>query len=261
MPFRRARHRSFVRPGTSTATATQSLPYFVTAPISFASSPYVRLPIFRLVLGSKNWWPIFDGNPYYFDLERVRQLRPNTVVVFLHPSISFASSSAVHLPISLSMRGFNPYTHLSRHCSLFRSGTSAATATQSLPYFVTASISFASSPSVRLPIFRLVLGFKLAAHLLQHCALVRPGTSAATATQSLPCFFTPLAIFASSSGVHLPFFRLVLGFFKNCVHLSRHSLLFQPGIIAAIATQLFPCFATPSVSFASASAVHLRRTR
>jgi hypothetical protein len=88
--------------------------------------------------------------------------------------------------------------------SFIRPGTRAENATQSLPYFVTASVSFVSSSTVDLPIVRLRFGFKICVHLLQHCSLVGFKNITATATQSLPYFCTPSTRFASSSAFHYP---------------------------------------------------------
>jgi hypothetical protein len=181
--------------------------------------------------------------------------------------------------------------------SFIRPGTRAENATQSLPYFVTASVSFVSSSTVDLPIVRLRFGFKICVHLLQHCSLVGFKNITATATQSLPYFCTPSTRFASSSAFHypspcgqcqgpknLPIYYDTLHSFdlepalqlqSNCcgVALPPQSACaffhcpFTHGpvvdaraqLVVAATAQTLPCLCTASMSFASSSVVQFRR--
>jgi hypothetical protein len=73
----------------------------------------------------------------------------------LDSSVSFASSSCVHLPflcavVPSAMVGSKLSTQLLRHCTFVRVGTSAATAAQSSPSLFTASVSFESSSGFHL---------------------------------------------------------------------------------------------------------------
>jgi hypothetical protein len=127
-------------------------------------------------------------------------------------SFSLMSSSSAHLPVRLvtwSILGSKTSFHLSRHCCLVRSGTSAAIATQFSPLCVcTASFSLMSSYSDHVPVRlfdRSILGSKTSFHLSRHCCLLRSGTSAAIATQFLlPSVSTASFNFLSPSDVHLP---------------------------------------------------------
>jgi hypothetical protein len=90
-----------------------------------------------------------------------------------------------------------------------RPGTSAATAPRSLPPSVcTESFNLLSSTDVHSPLrplARPTLGSRTSCHLFLHCIFVRPGTSAATAVQSLPpCVCSASFSLLSSSTVHLP---------------------------------------------------------
>jgi hypothetical protein len=121
-----------------------------------------------------------------------------------------------------------------------RPGTSTAASTeQSFSSFCTAGCHFP------------LAGSKLPTHRVRHCSFVRPGTSEATATQSLPCFSIASVNFVSSSGSHLPFFVPLVGY-KLLTHRLRHCLSVRPGTSAATVTQQsLPCFLTASMSFAS----------
>jgi hypothetical protein len=155
--------------------------------------------------------------------------------------------------------------HLSRHCFLVRPGTSAAIATQSLPpCSCTASFSLTSSTDAHLPVrplARSMLQSKASSHLCRHCDLVRPGTSAEIATQSLsPCVCTPSFSLLSSTAVHLPvrpLVRSMLGSKASC-HLCRHWVFVRHGTRAAITPQsLPPHVRTASLSLLSSTADHL----
>jgi hypothetical protein len=97
-------------------------------------------------------------------------------------------------------------------------------------------------------------------HLLRHCCFVRPGTSAATASQLLPPYAcTESFNFLSSSSNHLPasaVVRSMLGSKRR--HLLRHCCFVRPGTSAATANQLLPPYAcTESFSLLSSASVHL----
>ena len=96
----------------------------------------------------------------------------------------------------------------------------------------------------------------LATHRSRHCVFVRPGTILATATQSVPCFFTASVSCVSSSVDHLPVFFPLAGS-STSTHRSRHCVFVRPGTIAATATQSLPCFFTASVSFPASSGFYL----
>jgi hypothetical protein len=82
-------------------------------------------------------------------------------------ALSLMSYSSFHLsvyPIVRSVLGSKALSHLFRHCSFVRFGTSLAIATQFLlcfflRVFVTAVVSFASSTSVQRPVAPVVLAF------------------------------------------------------------------------------------------------------
>jgi hypothetical protein len=70
-------------------------------------------------------------------------------IVIVHYNILHLRSTSKNLPWSIV--GYKCKAHLERHCVFTRPGTIAATAVQSLPSSVTASVSFASSSGVHLP--------------------------------------------------------------------------------------------------------------
>jgi hypothetical protein len=90
-----------------------------------------------------------------------------------------------------------------------------------------------------LPVASAMLRLNASCHLLRHCILVRPGTFAAMALQSLPpCVCTASFYLLSSTAIHLPLrpvARAMLGFKVLC-HLSQH----RPGTRAEIAPQSLP---------------------
>jgi hypothetical protein len=186
-------HCTLVRPGTSAATATQSLPHFVVALLAFFSLRVRSIKAHLLLhcMYIRSTYPRGSYDPIFAELcHRLNQL----CVFFWCPSTLAYS------------RPLGGGAHLVRHCEFVRPGTSAATATQSLPHFFTASIIFASSDFFRLPgaaLSPIMMGPRWA-HLLLHCTFVRPGTPVATSIQLVPHFFTASIIFASSSDVHLP---------------------------------------------------------
>jgi hypothetical protein len=71
-----------------------------------------------------------------------------------------------------------------------------------------------------------MLGFKTLSHLLEHCFLVRPGTSAATSFQFMsPCVCTASFSLMSSSAVQLPLRPLARPMLrsKTTFHLAQQS--------------------------------------
>jgi hypothetical protein len=126
-------------------------------------------------------------------------------------SFSLSSSSSVHLPARpavKAMLGFKASYHLFQHCFFVRPGTRSEMFFQFLPPCIcTASFSLLSSTAIHVPLrlaARSMLISKASCHLLQHCILVRPETSAAIESQFFPpCACTASFSLMSSSSVHL----------------------------------------------------------
>jgi hypothetical protein len=159
------------------------------------------------------------------------------------------TSTTVHLAVrqlALSILGSQeviPF-HLFQHCFSVRPGTNAAISFQFLPPCVfTASFSLLSSAAFHLPVRPLArsgLESTSSFHLLQHCLLVRPGTSAAISTQFLPpCVCTAAASLMTSTAVHFPvrpLARSMLGS-ETFFHLLLHCFFVRPGTSAATVAQ------------------------
>jgi hypothetical protein len=177
-------HCRFVRPGTSSEIAAQSVPLcFSTASLSVMSSSVVHIPVRAIV-------------SFFFLLESKIQFhrcqhcccfaRPGTSseiaaqsspLYFSTASFSALSSSAVHLParaiVSFFFDSKIPFHLCQQHCCFVRPETSAAISAHSSPFcFSTASISMLSSSTVHLPACGAVsslLESKEQCHLLLHC--------------------------------------------------------------------------------------------
>jgi hypothetical protein len=107
-----------------------------------------------------------------------------------------------------------------------------------------------------------MLGSMTLCHLLRHCLFIRPGTSAAIATQFLPPYVCTASFrFLSSSADHVPLARSMLAS-KTLRFLLLHCFCDRPWTRAAILPQfLAPCVCTASFSLLPSPTVQLLSLR
>jgi hypothetical protein len=139
-------------------------------------------------------------------------------------------------------------------------GTNATITPQFLPQCVcTASFSLMSSSLVLSPFLHTFIrpvdvGFKTSFHLFQHCFFVRPGTSAAIASQFLPPFiFTVFFNLSSSTVVQRPV-RADVRSLLECKVWSRTSTATAvQSVLYSLPHFCLLLFVTALISFASSS--------